>query len=143
MIRLKRAYEKAATADGLRILVDRLWPRGVSKAAARIDIWLKDIAPSTSLRTWFGHDPARWDEFRRRYFGELDKCDDAVAELRALIAGRTVTFVYAAKDSKHTHALALKQFLSRRKRKRSASKSGTPTKRPRSKRRKAAPRRSR
>ena len=138
MIRLKRAYEKTAPDDGLRILVDRLWPRGVSKVAARIDVWLKDVAPSTRLRIWFGHDPARWIEFRRRYFAELRQNPDAVAELRALTDAQPVTFVYAAKDSEHTHALALKAFMER-KRKRARAKRAT--KRPPATRRQVAPRR--
>ena len=140
MIKLKRAYEKPAKDDGLRILVDRLWPRGVTKVAAHVDLWLKDVAPSTALRIWFGHDPARWDEFRQRYFEELKKSDDAVAQLRALIAEQPVTFVYAAKDPEHTHALALKDFVER-KPKRAAAKSKTATKRPRRARPKAGPRR--
>jgi len=140
MIKLKRAYEKPAKDDGLRILVDRLWPRGVTKVAAHVDLWLKDVAPSTALRIWFGHDPARWDEFRQRYFEELKKSDDAVAQLRALIAEQPVTFVYAAKDPEHTHALALKDFVER-KPKRAAAKSKTATKRPRPARPKAGPRR--
>ena len=110
-IRLKRVYEPFAKADGLRILVDRLWPRGVTKVAAHIDVWCKDAAPSPALRTWFGHDPARWNEFRERYFIELQAQTGAVAELRALAATQPVTFVYAAKDSEHTHALALKAFV--------------------------------
>jgi uncharacterized protein YeaO (DUF488 family) len=140
MIKLKRAYEKPAKNDGLRILVDRLWPRGVTKLAARVDLWLKDVAPSTELRTWFGHEPARWDEFRRRYFDELKQNDAAVAQLRTLIAEEPVTFVYAAKDPEHTHALALKDFIER-KPKRSAAKSKTATKRPPPARPKAGPRR--
>ena len=140
-IRLKRAYEKPAADDGLRVLVDRLWPRGISKAKARIDVWLKDVAPSTALRTWFGHDPARWGEFRRRYFSELRQRSDAVAELRTLIARREITFVYAAKDVDHTHALALKEFIERLRRKPRTRKSKIATKRPRSKRPRAAPRR--
>ena len=140
VIKLKRAYEKPAKDDGLRILVDRLWPRGVTKLAAHLDAWLKDVAPSPALRTWFGHDPARWVEFRRRYFVELKQRSDAVAELRALIAGQPVTFVYAAKDPEHTHALALKDFIER-KPKRAAAKSKTATKRPRPARPKAGPRR--
>ena len=140
MIRLKRAYEKAAAADGVRILVDRLWPRGVSKAAARIDVWFKDVAPSTKLRSWFGHDPARWDEFRHLCFDELRQ-RDAIAQLRALIGRQTATFVYAAKDVEHTHALALKEFIERGRRRRPAAKARTATKRPRSRRPRAAPRR--
>ena len=140
MIKLKRAYEKPAKDDGLRVLVDRLWPRGVTKLAAHIDLWLKDVAPSPALRIWFGHDPARWDEFRQRYFEELKQSDDAVAQLRALIAEQPVTFVYAAKDPEHTHALALKDFVER-KPKRAAAKSKAATKRPRPARPKAGPRR--
>lgn len=112
-IQLKRIYETSAHDDGLRILVDRLWPRGVTKIAAHVDLWLKDIAPSPALRTWYGHDPARWDEFKRRYFAELEQRDAAVAELRDLAATQAVTFVYAAKDTAHTHALALKEFIER------------------------------
>jgi uncharacterized protein YeaO (DUF488 family) len=140
VINLKRVYEKPAKDDGLRILVDRLWPRGVTKLAAHADLWLKDVAPSPALRTWFGHDPARWDEFRQRYFDELKQHADAVAQLRALIAEQTVTFVYAAKDSEHTHALALKDFV-QRKPKRAAAKSKAATKRSPPVRPKAGPRR--
>ena len=142
MLKLKRVYEAAARDDGVRILVDRLWPRGVTKAAARIDLWFKDIAPSPALRTWFGHDPARWDEFRKRYFAELEKEPEELARLRDLVAERPVTLVYAAKDPEHTHALALKDFVERRARKRAAKKT-TATKRPRKAPRKAVPRRSR
>ena len=138
MIKLKRVYEKPSHDDGLRILVDRLWPRGVTKLAARVDLWLKDIAPSPALRTWFGHDPARWTEFRRRYFDELKERADAVAELRALIAAQPITFVYAAKDSEHTHALALKDFAERKSKRARARKA---TKRPPPARRRVAPRR--
>lgn len=138
MIKLKRVYEKPTRDDGVRILVDRLWPRGVTKLAARVDLWLKEIAPSPALRTWFDHDPARWIEFRRRYFDELKQRADAVAELRTLIGAQPVTFVYAAKDPEHTHALALKDFLER-KRKRVRKKKTT--KRPPATRRRVAPRR--
>lgn len=138
MIKLKRVYEKPSHDDGLRILVDRLWPRGVTKLAARVDLWLKDIAPSPALRTWFGHDPARWMEFRKRYFDELKQRGDAVAQLRALIAAQPVTFVYAAKDPEHTHALALKDFAERKSKRSRARKA---TKRAPPARRRAAPRR--
>ncbi len=138
MIRLKRVYEKAGPDDGLRILVDRLWPRGVTKIAARVDAWLKEVAPSPRLRIWFGHDPTRWTEFRRRYFAELKEHPDAVAELRALIDAQAVTFVYAAKDPEHTHALALKDFFERKRKRVRAKK--TTTRRPAARRR-AAPRR--
>jgi uncharacterized protein YeaO (DUF488 family) len=138
VIKLKRAYEKPASGDGLRLLVDRLWPRGVSKVAAHVDRWLKDVAPSTGLRTWFGHDPRRWTEFRRRYFAELQARGAAVAELRALIDANPVTFVYAAKDLEHNHALALKDFMERKPKRASTRKA---TKRPPAKRPRVAPRR--
>lgn len=110
-IAIKRAYEPAESADGQRVLVDRLWPRGVSHD--RIDaIWLKDIAPSDELRHWFGHDPAKWDEFRKRYNAELDANPTAVSELRELIAKGRVTLIYAAKDDAHNNAAALREYLS-------------------------------
>lgn len=115
MIHLKRAYEAATKSDGLRILVERLWPRGVSKEKAAIDLWLKDIAPSAELRKWFGHDPDKWAEFRKRYRAELRANKDAVAELKQKIAKRTVTFVFAASDTERNSAVALKEFLKRRK----------------------------
>ncbi|HVX11761.1 MAG TPA: DUF488 family protein [Pirellulales bacterium] len=116
MFRLKRAYEPASPDDGCRILVERLWPRGVSKDRAAIDLWLKDIAPSAALRKWYGHDPDRWTEFRRRYWAELRSDREAVSELRTKGRGAKVTLVYAAHDEEHSGALALKQFLSRPKR---------------------------
>jgi uncharacterized protein YeaO (DUF488 family) len=151
MINLKRAYEKPAKDDGFRILVDRLWPRGVSKVEAHVDAWLKDVAPSPALRTWFGHDPERWAEFRRRYTAELKKETNAVAALRDLVAEKKrVTFVYGAKDSEHTHAIVLRDFVERGTRGRALTKKTAKkthvtklTKRPRSTPRKAAPRRSR
>jgi len=109
---LKRAYEHPGARDGFRILVDRIWPRGVSKEAAAIDLWLKEIAPSTALRKWFGHDPAKWSQFRDRYFRELDANRDAVAELRKRARQRKVTLVYGAKDETHNQAVALKDYLS-------------------------------
>jgi uncharacterized protein YeaO (DUF488 family) len=111
-IRLKRAYEPPKRGDGTRVLVDRLWPRGVSKDAAKIDHWFKEIAPSTALRKWFNHDPAKWEKFRERYFRELDR-NGAVKDLRALARRRTVTLVYSAKDEEHNQAVALKEYLSR------------------------------
>ncbi len=110
-MRLKRVYVPAGPADGTRILVERLWPRGVSKAAARLDHWAKDIAPSPSLRTWFGHDPARWDEFKRRYFRELDAQPEAVAEVLALIEGGAATFVFASREERFNNAVALRDYL--------------------------------
>ncbi|HJW02515.1 MAG TPA: DUF488 domain-containing protein [Azospira sp.] len=110
-ILLKRAYELPEPADGLRILVDRLWPRGVAKESARIDLWLKEVAPSTALRQWFGHDPLKWREFRERYFLELGQHPEAVEELAQHTRHGVVTLVYGAKDKAHSHALALKDYL--------------------------------
>ena len=113
-VKLKRAYEPAGPDDGTRILVDRLWPRGVSKAEAAVDRWLKEIAPSTELRQWFGHDPARWPEFLRRYTEELRQHEAALDEIRALAREGTVTLVYGARDETHNDAVALKDVLLRR-----------------------------
>jgi uncharacterized protein YeaO (DUF488 family) len=110
-IRLKRAYERPAPADGTRILVDRLWPRGVSKAAAAIDRWVKDIAPSTTLRKWFGHDPERWPEFRRRYAAELRDHPDELRSLRAEARRGPITLVYSAHDGAHNDAVVLRSIL--------------------------------
>ena len=112
-IRLKRAYEPPAAEDGRRILVDRLWPRGVRKADAAIDRWLKDIAPSTELRRWFGHDPSRWDEFQRRYRDELSGKAELLDELRALAHEGPVTLVYSAHDEQHNDAIVLRDVLMR------------------------------
>lgn len=110
-IRLKRAYEPPATSDGRRILVDRLWPRGISKADAAIDRWMKDIAPSTDLREWFGHDAERWPEFQRRYALEVRKHREQLAELRRLARKDPLTLVYSARDETHNDAVALRQVL--------------------------------
>jgi uncharacterized protein YeaO (DUF488 family) len=112
-IRLKRAYEEPSKDDGTRILVERLWPRGVSKAEAAIDLWLKELAPSTELRQWYGHDPARWGEFRRRYWSELAEKGEALDGLRQRLKQGPVTFVFAARDEGHNSAVALKEFLER------------------------------
>ena len=111
-IRLKHAKEAPAKSDGKRILVDRLWPRGKSKEFLQLDAWLRDIAPSTQLRQWFSHDPAKWAEFRKRYFAEL-KTNPVLATLRELTAKGTVTFVYAAADTEHCNATALREYLQR------------------------------
>jgi uncharacterized protein YeaO (DUF488 family) len=111
-ISLKRAYEPPAAADGTRVLVDRLWPRGVTKAKARIDLWLKDVAPSTELRRWFGHDPEKWSEFQKRYRSEL-KGNPALSSLKGLSRQGNITLVYAAKDELHNDAVVLKQVLGR------------------------------
>ncbi len=111
MIQAKRVYEAPSRTDGLRVLVDRLWPRGLTKERAAVDVWLKDVAPSTELRKWFGHDPSKWQEFQARYRKELRKKKDALAVLRRNIKERTVTLVYGARDEDHNAALVLKQVL--------------------------------
>jgi uncharacterized protein YeaO (DUF488 family) len=105
MINLKRAYEPAAKTDGERILVERLWPRGVSKDRAKIDLWLKEVAPSTELRKWFGHDPEKWQQFRRRYAAELKEKVEVIKMLKQKAQKGRVTFVYAARDADHNGAL--------------------------------------
>src|SRR3954468_23914569 len=115
MIRLKRAYEPPSKSDGQRILVERLWPRGLTKARAAIDQWLKDVAPSPELRKWFAHDPAKWKQFQQRYWKELKASDEAVNVLRTKSRKGTVTLVYAARDEEHNGAVALKAFLERSK----------------------------
>ncbi len=111
MIRVKRIYEEATKSDGKRYLVDRLWPRGVTRDAARLDGWLKDVAPSDALRRWFGHDPEQWEEFRRRYFAELDRDPDAYRLLLETAQTGTVTLLFGAKDDAHNNAVALRDFL--------------------------------
>ncbi len=111
MIQLKRVYEKPARTDGLRVLVERLWPRGISKERAAVDLWLKEVAPSAELRQWFAHDPAKWPDFQRRYRAELRDNKEAVRPLRQKARQGTVTLVYAARDEEHNGALALKRFL--------------------------------
>lgn len=115
MFHLKRVYEEPSSADGYRILVERLWPRGLSKERAAVDLWLKDVAPSPELRKWFHHDPARWEGFQQRYRAELKEKKDAVKLLKQKGKEGTVTLVYAAHDEEHNGALVLKQFLERRK----------------------------
>jgi uncharacterized protein YeaO (DUF488 family) len=111
-IKLKRVYLKPEKSDGCRILVDRLWPRGLSKAEAKLDHWLRDLAPSTGLRKWYGHDPARWPEFQRRYRAELKEQKDAVQELKALLKRRrSVTLLFSSKEEKLNNAAALKAYL--------------------------------
>lgn len=115
-IKLKRTSEPAQDADGVRVLVDRLWPRGVRKESLKLDAWLKDVAPSTELRKWFRHDPARWEEFQHRYFAELDARPAALEELIAAVQRGRVTLLYSARDTEHNQAVALKAYLERRKR---------------------------
>jgi uncharacterized protein YeaO (DUF488 family) len=110
-ISVKRAYEPPAKGDGTRILVDRLWPRGLRKADAAIDHWLKDIAPSTDLRKWFAHDPSRWQEFRQRYADEIRGHAEQLGELRACARSGRVTLVFAAHDEAHNNAVVLREVL--------------------------------
>ena len=110
-VRLKRAYEAPEPSDGYRVLVDRLWPRGVSKADARLDEWARELAPSTELRTWFGHDPARFDEFRQRYTAELAAHAEQLEELRGRAREGTLTLVYGARDTEHNDAVVLAEAL--------------------------------
>jgi uncharacterized protein YeaO (DUF488 family) len=110
-VRVKRAYEHAADADGYRVLIDRLWPRGVSKADARLDEWARELAPSAGLRQWFGHDPARFDEFRQRYADELAVHEDRLEALRERACAGTLTLVYAARDTEHNDAVVLAEIL--------------------------------
>ena len=113
-IDLKRAYDPPAKSDGRRVLVDRVWPRGIAKDDLRIDAWLKDLAPSTELRKWFGHDPAKWDEFRKRYGRELEQRSEALEELLDKARAGHVTLVFSARDTEHNNAVALREYLERR-----------------------------
>ena len=112
-IQTRRVYEPAAPDDGLRVLVDRVWPRGLSRQQARIDRWLKDAAPSTALRRWFHHDPEKWAEFKRAYFDELAEQRDALRQLLHDADGGTLTLVYGTRDTRHNNAVALRQYLNR------------------------------
>jgi uncharacterized protein YeaO (DUF488 family) len=111
MIKIKRIYDPYAKADGKRVLVDRLWPRGIKKEDARCDLWLKDIAPSDGLRKWFSHDPAKWQEFRKRYGKELEDRQDMIEDLRKEARRGTVTLLFAAKDSERNNAVVLKEVI--------------------------------
>jgi uncharacterized protein YeaO (DUF488 family) len=110
-VRLKRAYEPPEKTDGTRILVDRLWPRGVSKEEAKLDEWIKEIAPSSELRTWFGHDPRRWDEFRKRYRSELAEHSETLKDLRRRAREGPITLVYSARDEIHNDAIVLRNVI--------------------------------
>jgi uncharacterized protein YeaO (DUF488 family) len=112
-VRLKRAYEPAASSDGYRVLVDRLWPRGVSRKRARLDEWDRELAPSPELRKWFGHEPKRFDEFRRRYLDELSQHREQITQLRRRARQGTLTLVYAARDAEHNDAVVLAEVLRR------------------------------
>ena len=110
-IKIKRIYDKPSKEDGLRILVDRLWPRGVSKKNASIDIWMKEIAPSNELRKWFNHDPGKWQEFRSRYFQELNKRSQLIEEILSHEKTGTLTLVFSAKEERYNNAVALREYL--------------------------------
>jgi uncharacterized protein YeaO (DUF488 family) len=110
-IRTKRVYESPATSDGARVLVDRLWPRGLTKEQVQADLWLKEVAPSTSLRKWFHHDRERWDDFKRRYVAELDERPELVAQLRELARKRRLTLLFSARDVERNHAIVLRDYL--------------------------------
>ncbi|SDY84369.1 DUF488 domain-containing protein [Nitrosomonas sp. Nm33] len=111
MIKLKRVYDVAETADGLRFLVERLWPRGIKKTDLKMDEWLKDIGPSDDLRRWFAHDPKKWDDFRKRYFAELDSKQGLWKSLVTAAHHGTVTLIYSSRDTNHNNAVALKEYL--------------------------------
>lgn len=113
-IQIKRAYEKPLLDDGIRILVDRLWPRGLTKKAAGVDKWAKEIAPSTQLRKWFAHDPKHWKEFRRRYTAELQEKSEKLEEIRRLARENPITLVYGARDEVHNGAVVLRELLIRK-----------------------------
>ncbi len=111
--KLKRAYDPPAKGDGMRVLVDRVWPRGLSKDGLKLDAWWKDIAPSAGLRKWFDHEPAKWDAFRERYFRELDRQAEAIETLLASCRDGTVTLIFGAKETRYNNAVALKAYLER------------------------------
>jgi uncharacterized protein YeaO (DUF488 family) len=113
MIRLKRVYDKASRQDGLRVLVDRLWPRGLTKERAAVDLWLRDVAPSTELRKWFGHDPTKWRQFETRYRKELEEKKDSLKLLKQKSKEHAVTLLYGARDEEHNEAIVLKKVLER------------------------------
>lgn len=115
-IQVKRIYDQPAKSDGFRVLVDRIWPRGISKERAALDLWMKTIAPSTDLRRWFGHDPKRWSEFRARYRKELRDHTTELCELRTHARKGTITLLFGARDTAHNEAVVLKEVLSRSKR---------------------------
>jgi len=110
-LRTKRIYEEPKRSDGRRILIDRLWPRGVSKEAAQIDYWAKDVAPSHELRKWYRHEPSKWPEFRKRYFAELEANPEGVARLRAELESHTATLVFSSKEERLNNAGALREYL--------------------------------
>jgi uncharacterized protein YeaO (DUF488 family) len=114
LLQIKRVYDRPERTDGRRILVDRLWPRGLSKAVAAIDFWAKDVAPSHELRRWYGHVPEKWPEFKRRYFAELDVNSEEVTRLRSQMGRGTVTLLFGSKETRLNNAAALKEYLESR-----------------------------
>ena len=131
MIALKRAYDPVSRHDGSRFLVERLWPRGVSKTNLRVEAWLKEVAPSTELRKWFSHDPDKWDEFRKRYFGELDSHPEAWRPIVSAARRGTVTLVYSSHDTQHNNAVALQEYLRKKSRRTPTSERAVAADRPR------------
>ena len=121
MIKIKRVYEPVSRADGTRLLVERLWPRGLSKLELRVDAWPKDVGPSTALRKWFSHDPKKWQQFRTRYFRELDASPDVWRPILSAARDGTVTLVYSSHDTIHNNAVALQQYLEAKTHRRAAS----------------------
>lgn len=113
-ITIKRVYEEPSKEDGERILIDRLWPRGLTKEKAKIGLWLKEIAPSTELRKWFGHDPSKWNEFKKRYIAEIKENKDVLAQLEGQLKDGKITLVYGAKDEEHNDAVVLKEYLEKK-----------------------------
>jgi uncharacterized protein YeaO (DUF488 family) len=111
MIKLKRAYDRVSPTDGTRLLVERLWPRGLSKDKLKLDGWIREVAPTTELRKWFGHDPAKWRQFRIRYFRELDSQPESWRSIVSLVRRGTVTLVYSSHDEEHNNAVALREYL--------------------------------
>jgi uncharacterized protein YeaO (DUF488 family) len=131
MLKLKRTYEPVSKADGTRFLVERLWPRGLSKARVHVDAWAKEVGPSTELRKWFSHDPERWPQFRRRYFRELDTRPEAWQPILSKARRGVVTLVYSSRDAVHNTAVALQEYLRARARRRGASSRQVAANRPR------------
>jgi uncharacterized protein YeaO (DUF488 family) len=131
MIMLKRTYDPASRTDGARFLVERLWPRGVTKRDLRVDAWLKEAGPSTELRKWFSHDPVKWTEFRRRYFRELDSRPEAWHPIVSAARRGTVTLVYSSHDTQHNNAVALQEYVQTKSRRSPGSKQAVTTRRPR------------
>lgn len=111
MVKIKRVYDPLSSEDGIRILIDRLWPRGIKKEEAKIDEWMKEIAPTTDLRKWFSHDPAKWPEFRKRYITELKNKSELFERLRSEAKKGTITLLFAAKDAEHSNAVILKEVI--------------------------------